>query len=77
MAFKPGKVIINTLRYNEVIDFKDKRFFPEYTSILEDTTTEEDIKVKNKKDAKVYWSKILQYKFVKSDPEKMFQVSLQ
>ena len=52
MAFKPGKVIINTLRYNEVIDIKDKWFFPEYTSILEDTTTEEDLKVKNRKTPK-------------------------
>jgi len=55
-----------------VIDFKCTESFPEYQAILTDKTTEDNEVVKNKKDAKVYWSKIMRYKFVRSQPDKLF-----
>ena len=72
MAFQPGNCHVSTLRTEKVIDFKDKGSFPEYTTILNDSTTENDEKFSNKKDGKVFWSQIMQYHFVKSDPGKMF-----
>ena len=40
--------------------------------MLNDSTMENDERFSNKKDGKVYWSKIMQYYFVKSDPGKLF-----
>ena len=71
-SFQPGKAVVNALRTADVINFKDPAEFPEYLTILKDTTTENDEFVKNKKDGKVYWSKIMQYKFVRSHPDKLF-----
>ena len=71
-AFQPGKVVVNSLRTEDVINFKCPESFPEYKAMLKDTTTENDIEVKNRKDAKVYWSKIMQYKFVRDQPDKLF-----
>ena len=71
-SFKPGKAVINALKTEDVINFKDHEGFPEYLSILKDTTMENDVILKNRKDGKVYWSKIMQYKFVRSKPDKLF-----
>ena len=64
--------MVNSLRTEDVINFKCPESFPEYKAMLKDTTTENDIEVKNRKDAKVYWSKIMQYKFVRDQPDKLF-----
>ena len=72
LAFKPDKVIVHSLKTKEIIDFKDVKSFPEYKAILNDEAAEDDTATRNKKDSKVYWSKIMQYKFVKNDPKKMY-----
>ena len=72
MSFKPDKVVVSRLQSDEVIDFKDKNSFPEYTALLNDSATENDESFANKKDGKIFWSKIMQYHFVKSDPDKLF-----
>ena len=64
--------ITKYLLTEDVFNFKNKNSFPEYASMLNDSTTEDDERLSNKKDGKVYWSKIMQYYFVKSDPGKLF-----
>ena len=72
MSFQLGKSYVSPLKSTSVIDFKDKESFSEYSAILNDTTSENDEKYKCKKDGKVYWSQIMQYKFIKEEPEKLF-----
>lgn len=72
MSFKLGSSHVHPIQTGQVIDFKDKCSYPEYTAVLSDSTTENDELFKNKKDGKVYWSQIMQYYFDKSDPDKMF-----
>ena len=72
MSFQPGKVFVSSLQSEDVVDFKNKNSFHEYATMLNDSTTENDEQFSNRKDGKVYWSKIMQYYFVKSDPGKLF-----
>ena len=72
MSFPHDKIFVNSLRSEDVVNFKNKKSFSEYASMLNDSTMENDERFSNKKDGKVYWSKIMQYYFVKSDPGKLF-----
>ena len=72
MSFQPGKVFVTSLQTEDVVDFKDKKSYSEYSDMLSDCTTKNDEKFSNKKDGKIYWSRIMQYHFVKSEPNKLF-----
>ena len=71
MSFQPDSVKVKSLKTDDVIDFHSITNFPEYAPMLKDTVRENDI-VTSKKEGKVYWSKVIQYYFTKSDPNKMF-----
>ena len=72
MSFtKPDSVDVKSLHTDDVIDFHSVTNFPEYAPMLKDTLRENDA-VTTKKEGKVYWSKVMQYYFTKSSPNKMF-----
>ena len=72
MSFnKADAVVVKSLDTYDVIDFHSVNNYPEYTKMLKDTLRENDEKT-NKKEGKICWSKVMQYYFTKSSPNKMF-----
>ena len=48
-SFKPDNAVVNALKTEDVINFKDHEGFPAYLFRSKDTTMENDVMLKNKK----------------------------
>lgn len=70
MAFQKNSVEMIVLNHKDIIDFKNAKAFPEYANLLSDKISEGDRKLS--KENKIYWSRIMQIKFMKEEPGKMF-----
>ena len=70
------------MSYSDFINFKDTKALSQYKRVLEQDTQEEleeaetcnvsKRAVDARKETRVYWSKLMQIKFVQSDKDKMF-----
>lgn len=83
MAFKKNVCKVVRVFHRDIINYKSPIAFPQFTSVLKDSVLEmveadnskgeqKGKKAKKSKGIKVYWSKIMQVKFTKEHPNKMF-----
>ena len=69
-AFKKNPVEINSLKYNDVINFQSQEAFPEYADILSDKVQKNNIVLPNK-ESKVFWSMLKMIKFSENITDQM------
>ena len=59
---------VYTPNQNDIIDFKNVDYFPQYSTVLADKCFPEEVKVSKAKVKKVMWSEIVQLKVIEEDP---------
>ena len=69
-VFKKTLEEVNSLKYNDVMNFQSQEDFPEYANILSDKVHKNDIVLPNK-ESKVYWLKLMMIKFTKNNTDQM------
>ena len=71
MSFIKNKVKVFRIHYDDIIDFKNAKALHPYSNVLTKGATENYDEMHQDCQSRVYWSKIMQVKFVKERPSEM------
>ena len=80
MASKSHETKVNVIQHGDIIDFQNPEVFPDYAQLLKDEVYEDGISTeqngkltkKEMKTWKVYWSRIMQMKVTKENPDYLY-----